>query len=60
MTMAGQGANKLFLEVRQSNTPAQRLYTSAGMHQIGRRKDYYPLGGGREDAILMGIEWQFA
>ena len=60
MTMAGQGANKLFLEVRQSNTPAQRLYTSAGMHQIGRRKDYYPSGGGREDAILMGIEWQFA
>jgi hypothetical protein len=28
------------------------------MQEIGRRKDYYPLGGGREDAILMGLEWQ--
>ena len=56
-TLAEQGANKLYLEVRQSNTPARQLYVSAGMHQIGRRKDYYPLGNGREDAILMGFEW---
>lgn len=59
-TVAGQGANKLFLEVRQSNTPARQLYASAGMHQIGRRKDYYPLDNAREDAILMGLEWQSA
>ena len=56
-TMAEQGANKLFLEVRQSNTPARQLYASAGLHQIGRRKDYYPLDNAREDAILMGFEW---
>ena len=57
MTMAEQGASKLFLEVRQSNTPARQLYASAGMHEIGRRKDYYPLSDGREDAIVMGLEF---
>ena len=58
MAMAMQGANKLFLEVRQSNAPARQLYTSAGMQEIGRRKNYYPLLDVREDAILMGMEWQ--
>ena len=58
MTMAEQGASTLFLEVRQSNTPARQLYASAGMHEIGRRKDYYPLSDGREDAILMGLEFR--
>ena len=48
-----QGAQKLFLEVRQSNTPARRLYASAGMHEVGVRTDYYPSEQGREDAILM-------
>ena len=57
MTMAEQGASKLFLEVRQSNTPARQLYASSGMHEIGRRKDYYPLSDGREDAIVMGLEF---
>lgn len=40
----------VFLEVRESNTPARRLYESAGFQQQGRRKSYYsnPI----EDAIL--------
>ncbi len=46
------GVAQLFLEVRLSNRPAQQLYLSAGWQQSGRRKDYYPLADGREDALL--------
>ena len=46
----------LFLEVRQSNTPAIGLYQKAGFKQIGLRKSYYPAGMGREDAITMKLE----
>ena len=48
-----QSAKKLFLEVRQSNTPARRLYTAAGMREVGVRKNYYPSKEGREDAVVM-------
>ncbi|RMG67153.1 MAG: ribosomal-protein-alanine N-acetyltransferase [Nitrospirae bacterium] len=43
----------LYLEVRQSNTPAIRLYQKAGFKEWGRRRDYYfeP----REDALLMKL-----
>lgn len=44
------GAETLFLEVRESNDPAIRLYTSEGFTQVGRRKDYYE--DPREDALL--------
>ena len=49
-----QGAERLFLEVRASNTPARTLYTRNGFAEIGLRRAYYALPeGGREDAILM-------
>ncbi len=51
--MVSHGARRLFLEVRQSNTPARRLYRSAGLQEVGVRKDYYPARQGRENAILM-------
>jgi len=40
----------VFLEVRESNTPARSLYEKAGFHLSGRRKSYYsnPI----EDSIL--------
>ncbi len=41
-----------FLEVRASN-PAYRLYERFGFNEIGRRRDYYPAAGGREDALVM-------
>ena len=45
---------QIFLEVRESNTAAIRLYEKAGFHQIDLRKNYYPnTGGGREHAIIM-------
>ena len=44
--------SQVFLEVRASNTSAQRLYTGLGMQLAGRRKNYYPAVDGREDALL--------
>lgn len=49
------GADQMFLEVRPSNTPARALYRKIGFEPIGRRKDYYPAAGGREDALVMRI-----
>src|SRR5258706_7007409 len=48
-------ASQLFLEVRPSNVAARTLYTESGFREITVRRGYYPLGRGREDAILMGI-----
>jgi ribosomal-protein-alanine N-acetyltransferase len=45
-------ADTVFLEVRASNTVAQRLYQSAGFNEIGQRRSYYPVPAGREDAIV--------
>ncbi|NBA94922.1 ribosomal protein S18-alanine N-acetyltransferase [Pseudomonas sp. R5(2019)] len=46
-------ARECFLEVRASNGPAYRLYERYGFNEIGRRRDYYPAVGGREDALVM-------
>lgn len=46
-------ARECFLEVRVSNKPAIELYRSIGFAQIGVRKNYYPQGDSREDAIVM-------
>lgn len=48
-----QGAQECFLEVRQSNQVAYRLYERYGFNEVGRRRDYYPADGGREDALVM-------
>ena len=45
---------RVVLEVRASNAAAIGLYRKAGFSDIGLRRDYYPAGNGREDAILMG------
>ena len=45
---------RMVLEVRASNVPALILYRGMGFSDIGLRRDYYPSGSGREDAILMG------
>lgn len=48
---------RLLLEVRASNTAAQRLYATVGMAKDGVRKRYYPQpDGSREDAWL--YSWQ--
>lgn len=54
MTRAYQSnGRECFLEVRSSNQSAYRLYERFGFNEIGRRRDYYPAVGGREDALVM-------
>ncbi|MGQ9472525.1 MAG: ribosomal protein S18-alanine N-acetyltransferase [Candidatus Caldatribacteriaceae bacterium] len=48
--VALRGCKEILLEVRISNTLAQRLYRSFGFFPVGRRRGYYSDG---EDAILM-------
>lgn len=52
----GQGAQRVFLEVRPSNPAAIALYHAQGFNEIGRRPRYYPTANGREDAIVMAME----
>ena len=52
----GRGVQRVFLEVRPSNTHAVALYHGEGFNEIGRRPRYYPAAQGREDAIVMAIE----
>jgi len=49
-------AQRIFLEVRPSNSHAVMLYQSEGFNEIGRRPRYYPTPNGREDAIVMAME----
>ena len=50
----GAGMDIMLLEVRKSNTAAQRLYLGMGFHKLGVRKGYYPAEQGAEDALLLG------
>jgi ribosomal-protein-alanine N-acetyltransferase len=53
----GQGAQWLWLEVRMSNTRAQRIYERQGYRRVGERKKYYPFAQGRrEDAVVMSLK----
>lgn len=46
-------ASECFLEVRESNLSAYRLYEHYGFNEIGRRANYYPTPQGHEDALIM-------
>lgn len=46
----------VYLEVRRSNQPAIALYDKLGFVQISERKNYYPLGDKREDALIFALE----
>lgn len=50
------GAVKVWLEVREGNQAARRLYETHGFRLEGRRRGYYPAAKGREDAILYTLE----
>jgi [ribosomal protein S18]-alanine N-acetyltransferase len=47
----GRGVATIYLEVRDSNSTARRLYASRGFVEVGRRRDYYrnPM----EDALVL-------
>lgn len=46
-----RGARTMYLEVRESNEAAKRLYASRGFEEIGRRKRYYRRPA--EDAVVL-------
>lgn len=50
----GEGATVVYLEVRESNTAAQRLYRARGFHLVGRRRGYYQHP--TEDALVLRRE----
>ena len=47
------GVNKIFLEVKSTNTPAISLYTKFGFAKISVRKNYY---GNNLDALIYCLE----
>ncbi|MFO7286161.1 MAG: ribosomal protein S18-alanine N-acetyltransferase [Gammaproteobacteria bacterium] len=49
-------AEKVFLEVRPSNTNALSLYRSVGFQEIGIRPAYYQARWGREDAVILAAQ----
>jgi ribosomal-protein-alanine N-acetyltransferase len=51
-------ARRMLLEVRPSNAAALGLYAAAGFAEAGVRKEYYPDGEGREDAIVLQLSLQ--
>jgi [ribosomal protein S18]-alanine N-acetyltransferase len=54
LTLAGRmKAHAAYLEVRPSNRAARALYARLGFEQVGLRKDYYPDGESREDALIL-------
>jgi len=56
-----QLANELWLEVRESNARARRIYARLGFEQKGVRKGYYPAPfGRREDAVVMSLKVEAA
>jgi ribosomal-protein-alanine N-acetyltransferase len=52
-----QGAQWLWLEVRQSNTQALQVYERYGFRRVSIRKDYYPADRQqREHAVVMSLK----
>ena len=49
--LANRGNSVVYLEVRQSNLAARKLYHSMGFEAVGVRRDYYDSPG--ESAIVM-------
>ena len=52
-----RGAHMVFLEVRQSNLAAQRLYKRFGFEVVGQRRNYYEDG---ETALIMKKQLAFS
>lgn len=50
---ARRGVEEVFLEVRESNAEAQRLYLAAGFRAVGMRAAYYR--NPKEDALVLRL-----
>lgn len=54
--LSDQGVKRLFLEVREDNVAAIKLYRSRGFEDVGRRAAYYQTqGGNRVDALCFAL-----
>jgi ribosomal-protein-alanine N-acetyltransferase len=51
--LGSRGATEVFLEVRESNRPAQMLYRDAGFRPVGMRAKYYH--NPSEDALVLRL-----
>ena len=54
-TAKANRAEEIFLEVRESNSAARKLYESNGFNQLAVRKNYYDAANGREDAWVYAL-----
>ncbi|WP_439258394.1 ribosomal protein S18-alanine N-acetyltransferase [Lonepinella sp. BR2271] len=55
-----KGIKTLWLEVRESNHNAQKLYEQCGFNEVCVRRDYYPTPAGkRENALVMAAYLSF-
>lgn len=50
------GADRLYLEVRPSNSVALALYADAGFEKVGVRRGYYRAVAGSEDAVVLALK----
>ena len=53
-------AASILLEVRPTNHAALALYAAAGFSRVAVRRDYYPAGEAREDAIVLELKLEKA
>jgi ribosomal-protein-alanine N-acetyltransferase len=51
-----EGSERLFLEVRPSNSSARALYQKRGFQFLGRRPNYYGRPA-KEDALVLSLEF---
>ena len=51
--LSAAGVRQVFLEVRESNVAARRLYEALGFREVGRRDGYYRRP--REAAVILRV-----
>ncbi|HLL27249.1 MAG TPA: GNAT family N-acetyltransferase [Xanthobacteraceae bacterium] len=51
--LAALGTARIFLEVKETNRPARRLYARAGFREVGRREGYYARREGSGSALTL-------
>jgi len=54
-TAKRKGAMSCWLEVRESNAAARKLYQALDFNEVDIRRNYYPTQSGHEDAIIMSF-----
>ena len=59
MRLTALGRSEIFLEVRETNSNALRVYSKLGFVAVGRRSNYYGVGRHKkEDALILNRKLQ--